>query len=117
MIVDDIVRVDYLDTTVQPDIQYSVMNYATLGLSISGTLTTGTFTVEGTQDGVEWQELPIVQGNVMLPNNEIVNTGSYVIDVTNYTLARLIPDTFTGSVRVTANQSTRPFITGVVMGG
>jgi len=105
--VDDVSQVNYLTTTSQVPPTYSVRNYATLGLSIAGTITTGTFTVEGTDDGSTWQELPIAKGNTQLADNTITETGSYIVGVAGYALARLVPDTFTGSVRVAANISTR----------
>ncbi len=104
---DDVARVDYLNTLHQGNINYSVANYATLGLSIAGTISTGTFVVEASTDGVEWEEIPIAKGGNQLANNEIVAVGSYIVGVAGYTLARLVPDTFTGFVNVTANISTR----------
>ena len=88
-------------------IQWSTHNYATLGISIGGTITTGTFTVEATEDGAEWVEIPVAKGNNQLPNNEITETGSYIVGVAGYSLARLVPDSFTGNVRVSANLSKR----------
>ena len=104
---DDVSRVDYLSTTSQGNINYSVANYATLGITISGTITTGSFVVEATTDGAVWEEIPIAKGGNQLANNEIVAAGAYIVGVAGYTLARLVPDTFTGNVIVTTNISTR----------
>ncbi len=98
-----------------PIIKWSTHNYATLALSIAGTITTGTFTVDGTTDGVTWEELPIAKGNSQLASNEIVARGSYIVGVAGYVLVQLVPDTFTGNVRVTPNLSKRitpPFAIG-----
>jgi len=103
----DLSQENYIDTTAQSDVVYSTRNYATLGLSISGTITTGTFTVEGTEDGYTWQELPVAQGNVQLAGDEITAVGSYIVGVAGYALVRLVPDNFTGSLRIMGNISTR----------
>ena len=90
-----------------PVIQISTHNYATLGLSIAGKITTGTFTVDGTQDGVTWEELPIAKSNSQLASNEIVATGAYIVGVAGYVMIQIVPDSFTGQVRITPNVSTR----------
>ena len=97
----------YLTTTDQGIITWSTHNYATLGLSIAGTITTPGFTVEGTEDNVTWQELPVAKGNSQIADNDIVATGSYIVGVAGYALVRLVPTDFTGSVRVTPNLSKR----------
>ncbi len=97
----------YLSTVDQGDVYWSVHNYATMGLSVAGTMTTGDFTIEGTTDGTEWEELPIARSNVQLTDNAIVAPGAYIIGVAGYTRARLVPDTFTGNVRLTPNLSKR----------
>lgn len=113
--VDDVSQQNWLNTASQNPPSYSVKNYATLGLSIAGTITTGTFTVEGTDDGNTWETLPVAKGGNQLASNQIVATGSYIVGVAGYALARLVPASFTGSVQVSANISTRPtppFIVG-----
>lgn len=105
--VNDVSQVNYLTTLSQPVPVYSVKNYATLGLAIAGTITTGTFTVEASVDGNTWDEVPVAQGNVQLADNEITTVGGYIAGVAGYALARLVPATFTGQVQVTANISTR----------
>lgn len=107
MSIGDTIQTDYLNTAVQPVVTYSTRNYATLGLSIAGTVTTGTFTVEGSTDGFTWEQLPVAEGNNQVADNEIDAAGSYIVGVAGYAQARLVPDTFTGSVQVTANISTR----------
>ncbi len=97
----------YLTTTDQGTIQLSSHNYATLGLSVAGTVTTGNLTVDGTTDGVNWEELPIAKGNAQVADNEIVAAGAYIVSVAGYSLVRIVPTTFTGSVRVTPNLSKR----------
>lgn len=97
----------YLSTTAQGDVPISTHNYATLALSIAGTITTGSFTVEGTTDGAEWEELPVAKSNNQLPGNEITETGTFIIGVAGYVKARIVPDTFTGNVRITPNLSKR----------
>ncbi len=105
--VDDFSQQNWLTTTSQVPPTYSVKNYATLGLSIAGTITTGTFTVEVSTDGSEWEETTVAKSGSQLADNEITETGSFIAGVAGYTLARLVPNTFTGSVQVTANISTR----------
>lgn len=90
-----------------PVIRWSSHNYATFGLSIAGTITTGNFTIDGTTDGVVWEELPIAQSNNQLADNEIVATGTYIVGVAGYSLIRLVPTSFTGQVRITPNMSKR----------
>lgn len=97
----------YLSTTDQGDVPLSTHNYATLGLTVAGTFTTGNFVVEGTMDGVEWVELPVAIGNNQLPQNEITAVGTYIVGVAGYVKARIVPDTFTGNVRITPNLSKR----------
>lgn len=105
--VDDVLRVAYLTTLAQAPVYLSTLNYATLGLSVAGTMASGSFTVEGTQDGQMWEELPIGQGSTRIANDEIVQPGVYVVNVAAYSQARVLPDNFTGSVRITSNVSTR----------
>lgn len=101
-----------------PVIKWGTHNYATFGFSVAGTVTTGTFIIEGTEDGATWDELPIYTGTVQLPNNEVVDTGSYRVDISGFALIRLVPDTFTGNVRITPNLSKRIFVpNAVVLGG
>ncbi len=97
----------YLTTTNQTPPIISTSSYATLSLSFAGTITTGTFTVEGSTDGVEWEELPVAKSNSQVPNNEIAEVGTFVIGVAGYALARIVPDLFTGNVRISPNLSTR----------
>ena len=106
--VDDVSRVDYLSTTAQKPVVYSTKNLATLGLSIAGTITTGSFTAEGSEDGHTWTEIPVARGNTQLSENKIIAAGSYIVGVAGYALTRLLPNTFTGQVQVSANISTRP---------
>lgn len=113
--VDDFSQQNWLTTASQVPPQYSVKNYATLGLSIAGTMT-GNFTVEVSTDGNEWEETTVAKSGNQLADNEITETGSFIAGVAGYQLARLVPNTFTGSVQVTANISTRPtpaFIVGL----
>lgn len=106
--VDDLsLEPEYLSTTDQGELKWSTHNYATLSLSIGGTLTTGTFTVEGTTDGAEWEELPVAKSNNQLADNEIAETGTFIIGVAGYVQARLVPDSFTGFLRITPNLSKR----------
>jgi len=105
--VEDVSRVDYLSTLSQNPPVYSVKNYATLGLSIAGTISTGDFTIEASADGVEWEEVTVAKNGNQLPDNTITETGSFIAGVAGFQLARLLPDTFTGQVQVTANISTR----------
>lgn len=97
----------YLTTTDQSVIRISTHNYGTLGLSVAGTMSTGGFTVDGTEDGVIWQELPIAQGNTQLADNDIVAPGSYIVPVAGYVMVRVVPTSFTGAVRITPNVSKR----------
>ncbi len=97
----------YLSTTAQGDVPISTHNYATLGLTFAGTITTGTFVVEGTMDGVEWEELPVAKSNNQLPNNEITEVGTFIVGIAGYVKARIVPDSFTGNVRITPNVSKR----------
>ena len=105
--VDDVSQVNYLSTTSQVPVTYSVRNYSTLGLSLAGTFTTRGFTVEGSDDGHTWTELPIAKGNSQVADTTILAAGSYIVGVAGYAVARLAPDTVTGQVTVTANISTR----------
>lgn len=105
--VDDVSKADWISTTEQYIAPYSTRNYATLGLSIGGTISSGTFTVEGTTDGVTWEELPVAKGNTALAANEITQTGAYIVGVAGYAQARIVPDSFTGQIQITANISTR----------
>lgn len=107
----------YLTTTDQGEVNISTENYATLSLSFAGTITTGTFTVEGSNDGTEWEEVAIAKNNNQVPDNEIAETGTFVVGVTSYSLVKIVPDSFTGNVRITPNLTTRitpPFTVGIV---
>jgi len=97
----------YLTTASQDDVYLSVHNYATLGISVGGTISSGNLTVEGTTDGSEWEELPVAKSNVQLTDNEIISSGTYIIGVAGYTRARIVPNLFEGSVRITPNVSKR----------
>lgn len=97
----------YLTTTSQTTVPFSVASYSTLSLSFAGTITTGTFTVEASTDGVEWEELPVAKSNNQLANNEIGEVGTFIIGVAGYALARIVPDSFTGNVKISPNISTR----------
>lgn len=106
----------YLTTTDQGEVNISTENYATLSLSFAGTITTGTFTVEGSNDGQEWEELPVAKNNNQITDNEITETGTFIVGVTSYSLAKIVPDSFTGNIRITPNLSTRitpPFTVGI----
>jgi hypothetical protein len=97
---DAFTQVNYL-----PDVcQYSTFGYGSVGLSVAGTFT-GNITAEGSDDGSTWQQVPIAKGNTQLANDQIITEGSYVINAVNYALIRLVPNTFTGTPRVTATVS------------
>lgn len=106
MSIGDTIQTDYLNTSVQPTVVYSTRNYATLGLSVIGTLS-GVLVVEGSNDGVSWEMLPIAEGGAQVPNNYIADEGTYIVGVAGYAQTRLVPTGFSGSIQVTANISTR----------
>ncbi len=99
-----------IDTNSATRVNYSTNGYGAIGISLRGTFTSGTLTLQGTIDGVQWDTLTVYKGTTSY--TAISSTGNYRADVVAYTETKLVPSSFVGSLLVFANITTPIFFLG-----
>lgn len=73
----------------ETDITWNVVGYSAFGLDVSGTITAGSFTLEGTNDNVTWTPCKVSDGTSTVDTGIVSATGHYTVLTLGFNIVRL----------------------------
>lgn len=82
----------------QSDITWNVQGYSGMGLDVSGTITSGSFTLQGTNDGVTWTNCKFADDSTAT----VSATGHYTVRFLGFNIVKLVPSALDADITLTA---------------
>ena len=86
----------------QTGIQWNTLGYSGMGLDVAGVFTSGSFILEGTNDGATWTTCKVSKNGTIVSGGIVSTTGHYTFLILGFNTVRLTPSALSATLTLTA---------------
>ncbi len=79
-------------------ITWVTQGYSSMGIDVTGTFTSGSFILEGSNDGATWTTLNTANADGIVTDGIIFTTGHYIFDILGFNQVRYTPTSVVGTL-------------------
>lgn len=83
-------------------ITWNTQGYSTIGMDVTGTFTSGSFVLKGSNDGVQWTTVETANSSGIVSGGIISATGHYVFNVLGFNIVKYVPSAVNGTLEFSA---------------
>ncbi len=83
-------------------VTWKTQGYSSLGIDVTGTFTSGSFVLQGSNDGTTWTTLDTANSSGIVVGGTVSTTGHYTFNILGFNVARCVQTSIVGTLTLSA---------------